>query len=98
MAVDLEKVTSQYLALLTARRSRAIHVPIAAIAVIFTLINITDRAHQQPSINVERASETEDLTDWSKFAYVQYAAANTSAMPSCYCRAYTTFKVAPTGS
>ncbi|KAM0521804.1 hypothetical protein ACHAPE_002365 [Trichoderma viride] len=49
MAVDLEKVTSHYLALLTARRSRAILVPIAAIAVIFTLTNITDRAYQQPS-------------------------------------------------
>ncbi|UKZ71988.1 uncharacterized protein TrAtP1_012928 [Trichoderma atroviride] len=73
MAVDLDKIASHYLAPLTARRSRAILVPIIVIAVIFTLISITDRAYQQPSINIERASETEDITDWSKFAYIQYA-------------------------
>jgi hypothetical protein len=73
MISNLEKIISHYLALLTARRSRAILGSIAAIAAIFTLINITDRTYQQPTISLERISTIEDVTDWSKFAYIQYA-------------------------
>lgn len=73
MAVNLEKIAAHYVALLTTRRGRAIISLSVVIAVIFTLINTTDRVYQQPPINLERIPKTNNDTDWSKFAYIQYA-------------------------
>lgn len=74
MAVSLEEITAHYAALLATRRGRAFVALSVAILVIFTLANITNRGYHQPSINLDRVSKKKkNGTDWSKFAYIQYA-------------------------
>jgi hypothetical protein len=72
MAVDLEKITAHYIALLATRRGRAIAILIVAIIIIFTLVNIANDAYQRPSTVLDKGSKKKSDADWSRFAYTQY--------------------------
>ncbi|KAL7800129.1 glycosyltransferase family 8 protein [Trichoderma ceciliae] len=73
MGISLEKITAHYVALLATRRGHAIVVLTIAILTIYVFLTRASDYHHQQSAILDRSPKKKDDTDWSKFAYTQYA-------------------------